>query len=140
MGSVPSPTAPTDPDDLDSFIDPWGRRMFGPTRLSRLDLRYFLTDTMAGAPERTWTPTELAAVVERAGFSLSGRGSKVVSDHLRAEVNRGRVVRVGRGRYRVGEIPGSTRRRIRYAVGHRQRALADHHRRTAARGIGGPGR
>lgn len=114
------------PDDGPEPLDPWGRPLLRPGELSRLDLRYFLSDAMASAPQRTWTPTELAAVVEAAGFRIVGRPGKVVSDHLRAEVNRGRVVRIGRGRYQAGVIPGSTRRRMQYAIRHRRQSLAEH--------------
>ena len=71
--------------------------------------------------------------MEAAGFRITGRPGKVVSDHLRAEVNRGRVVRLGRGRYRAGVIPGSTRRRMRYAIRHRRRTLAAHLAREGQR-------
>lgn len=120
------PDLPVDPCPL----DPWGRPLIRPDKLSRLDLRYFVSEVMAAAPHRIWTPTELAAEVEAAGFRFAGRPGKVVSDHLRAEVNRGRAVRVGRGRYRSGTIPGSTRRRMQYAVRHRRDALAEHRRRS----------
>lgn len=119
------PDEPADPRPL----DPWGRALLAPDRLSRLDLRYFLSEVMASAPHRTWTPSELAAEVEAAGFRFVDRPGKVVSDHLRAEVNRGRVIRVERGRYRSGSIPGTTRRRMQYAVRHRRQALAAHRER-----------
>lgn len=125
MTAQERPDAPADPLPL----DPWGRPLYSPDRLSRLDLRYFLSDVMAGDPHRTWTPGELAAEVDAAGFRVGGRPGKVVSDHLRAEVNRGRVIRVTRGRYRSGSIPGSTRRRMQYAIRHRRRALEEHRRR-----------
>jgi hypothetical protein len=112
-------------------MDPWGRPLVFPDVLHRLDLRYFLSDVMASAPDRAWTPAELAAEVAAAGFRVQGRPGKVVSDHLRAEVNRGRVERIGRGRYRAGTIPDTTRRRMRHAVRHRLRALAEHRRRVA---------
>lgn len=114
-------------------MDPWGRPLVAPGVLHRLDLRYFLSDVMASAPDRAWTTAELAAEVADAGFRVQGRPGKVVSDHLRAEVNRGRVERIGRGRYRAGTIPGTTRRRMQYAVRHRRRALAEH-RRQAVQG------
>lgn len=114
-------------------MDPWGRPLVAPGVLHRLDLRYFLSDVMASAPDRAWTTAELAAEVADAGFRVQGRPGKVVSDHLRAAVNRGRVERIGRGRYRAGTIPGTTRRRMQYAVRHRRRALAEH-RRQAVQG------
>ncbi|MEV6280108.1 hypothetical protein [Nocardia sp. NPDC051832] len=51
---------------------------------------------------------ELAAAVAAKGFAPSGRASKAISDALRCEVRRGRVYRIGRGRYRCGEIPQSS--------------------------------
>lgn len=113
-------------DDDGILLDLWGRPLVRPDQLHRLDLRYFLSEAMARAPHRTWTPTELAAEVEATGFRFLSRPGKVVSDHLRAEVNRGRVQRVGRGRYRTGTIPETTRRRMQHAVRHRQRALREH--------------
>ncbi|MDE0803609.1 MAG: hypothetical protein OSA99_09830 [Acidimicrobiales bacterium] len=77
------------------------------------DLRYLLTDLIAGPERRGWRVVELAEALERAGFELQGRPTKVVSDALRTEIQRGRVVRVGWGRYEMGHIPGGTRRRIR---------------------------
>ena len=93
--------------------DARGRWLPDPRSLYGIELRYVLTDVIASAPQRVWTVADLVRVLERTGFEVVGRPSKVVSDHLRAEVNRGRVVRVGRGRYRMGVIPGGTRRRIR---------------------------
>jgi hypothetical protein len=46
------------------------------------------------------------------GYEVEGRPSKVVSDALRWEVARGRVVRVRRGVYRYGRVPSSTARRV----------------------------
>ena len=58
--------------------------------------------------------------MESAGFRFLDRPGKVVSDDLRAEVNRGgRADRSGR--YRTGSIPGTTRRRMQYAIRHRRR-------------------
>jgi hypothetical protein len=117
-----------------TLLDPWGRPLISPEQLYRLDLRYFLSEAMASAPERVWTPAELVAEVESAGFRFLSRPGKVVSDHLRAEVNRGRVERISRGRYRAGTIPGTTRRRMQYAIRHRREALAEHRKRGAAQG------
>ncbi len=128
-GSQDQPDASDEQRDVTAqpfALDPWGRPLVRPDRLSRLDLRYFLSETMAADPHRVWTPSELGAEVEAAGFRFVDRPGKVVSDHLRAEVNRGRAIRVGRGRYRSGSIPGTTRRRMQYAVRHRRQALAAH--------------
>ncbi len=59
------------------------------------------------------TVAELVVVlVRRHGFDLGGRASKIISDALRWETRRGRVVRVGRGRYRFDHTARSTARRI----------------------------
>ena len=78
-----------------------------------LDLRYLLTDLIDGPERRVWRVVELASALQQAGFVLQGRPTKVVSDALRTEIQRGRVVRVGWGRYESGHMPGATRRRIR---------------------------
>lgn len=95
--------------------------------------RYLATDVLASTPGRAWSPAEIATELERRGFRSPGRLGKDVANGLRAEVNRGRVHRVGRGRYVVGHIPGATRRRIRAVARHRtalaqaalERELAD---------------
>ena len=46
------------------------------------------------------------------GFCVRGRASKAVSDALRWEIGRGRVYRLGRGRYGPAYIPRSTEYRI----------------------------
>ena len=95
-------TATYDPDH-------WRRQ--NPRPLYGLDLRYQLTDLIMRSG-RPWTVKELVEALTAAGFTLDGRPSKTVSDVLRAETKRGRVDRVGWGVYRVGYIPGATRRRI----------------------------
>ncbi len=50
------------------------------------------------------------------GFAVGGRPSKVISDALRGEIGRGRVRRVGRGRYELGRVPRGTAHRIRRRV------------------------
>jgi hypothetical protein len=59
---------------------------------------------------------QLVATVEADGFRLAGRPGKTASDALRSEIGRGRVVRVGRGRYTAGSIPRQTKSRIRHGV------------------------
>lgn len=110
--------------DDSPYRDSRGRRLPDPRALHSLELRYLLTDLIASGPGRAWTVAELVEVLEQAGFEIPDRASKTVSDQLRWEVGRGRVVRVGRGRYRMGSIPGSTRRRIRTAARHRRDLLA----------------
>lgn len=80
-------------------------------QLSGLDLRYALTTVLlrAGVP---LTVPELVRALERDGFTSCGRASKEVSDALRWEIGRGRVVRVRRGVYVVGSMPKQTRSRI----------------------------
>jgi hypothetical protein len=76
-------------------------------RLSGRPLRWVLLVVLSdnGSP---MTVAELASAVERMGFAVSGRASKTVSDALRWEVRRGRVVRVARSTYRLGYLAAST--------------------------------
>ena len=62
--------------------------------------------------ERPLTVPELAQRLADAGLSVTGRPGKVVSDSLRWELARGRVVRVARGSYRIGLVPRSTAYKI----------------------------
>lgn len=122
-----------DDDDLHHEPDArelWAAPIVDPGCLRRIVLRYFLSELLAAHPERVWTPTELGEALAVRGFHVGGRPAKEISDALRAEVNRGRVLRVGRGRYRSGTVPASTRRRTRSVVRHRQAVLA----RELARG------
>ncbi len=74
-------------------------------------LRFVLIDEMMRRPEMT--VAEMVTVLEvEHGFDLGGRASKVISDALRWETRRGRVVRLGRGRYRFVGAARSTVRRI----------------------------
>ena len=61
------------------------------------------------------TVAELVQVLRAEGYDLGGRESKVVSDALRWEVARGRVVRRRRGVYAYGRTPASTAPPIRPA-------------------------
>lgn len=84
--------------------------------LMGLELRAFLTLQMLdlGGPVRV---RDLVAAVDSHGFTVAGRASKVISDSLRWEIVRGRVVRLGRGVYRaVGRVPRTTLRRMRQRV------------------------
>ena len=106
-------TSPAIPADLDLLQLPYPAHPVWRRLLSGLALRYVLTDRIC-SPDRTeWTVAELVDFLGDSGFLLSGRPSKRVSDALRWEIGRGRVHRVGRGRYRAGSMPGATRRRIR---------------------------
>lgn len=81
-------------------------------------LRYALTLHLHDVAEPT-TIGELADAMLEAGIDVAGRPSKVISDALRTEVSRGRVLRLGRGTYRAGVMPESTGRYLR-------RWLAEH--------------
>ena len=79
--------------------------------------------------QRPLAVAELVARLDHAGLRVDGRPGKVVSDSLRWEVRRGRVVRVGRGTYVAGSIPRSTARQRRSrrcwkSRGRRTRSLA----------------
>lgn len=74
-------------------------------------LRFVLVDELMAVPEMS--VAQLAAAVAEHGFTLGGRASKVISDALRWEVRRGRVVRLRRGWYAFRRAPASTARRIR---------------------------
>ena len=82
--------------------------------LSGRPLRYLLTETIwERGPS---TVGDLVARVAELGLVLPGRPSKVVSDELRWEIARGRVQRLGRGRYGPGAMPRQTRAWIRARV------------------------
>lgn len=78
------------------------------------DLRYALTRLL----ELTGPATikELIGGLAEWEFTVQGRPSKTVSDALRWEMGYGRVWRIGRGRYRAGEMPRGTEYRIRNRV------------------------
>lgn len=79
-------------------------------------LRFVLVNELMG--RRSMNVREMAAVLEGYGYELGGRASKVISDALRWELRRGRVVRIGRGLYRYQTAPASTARRIRLFARH----------------------
>ena len=76
-------------------------------RIKGLDLRYALIVCLVEAG-RVLTTRELVASLHAAGFAIDGRASKTVSDALRWEVRRGRVVRRGRGLYARGVVSRQT--------------------------------
>ena len=88
-----------------------GASVTGPPPLRGRALRFVLLDELMGREEMTVAEMS-AVVVERHGFDLGGRASKIISDALRWEVRRGRVIRLGRGRYRFSHAARSTTRRI----------------------------
>ena len=74
-------------------------------------LRFVLVNELAN--HGTLTVAEMVVIVGRYGFDLDGRESKIISDALRWEVARGRVVKLARGVYGYGKVAVSTARRIR---------------------------
>ena len=90
-------------------------RCMAPRSIAGLHLRYFLTLHLFDAGESSIG--DLVAAVERQGFRPGSRPSKIVSDALRWEVRRGRVVRRGRGRYAPGTMPRQTRSWMRQRPG-----------------------
>lgn len=89
--------------------DPWTPMISG------IELRYLLTMTLVDC-RRSMTVAELTAVLRRDGFAVRRRTSKTISDALRWEVRKGRVVRVGRASYAPGRLPRSTEWWIRERV------------------------
>ena len=100
-------TAPSHP--LLRRPDPWGAAP-PPLVVGGRDLRYLLTILLHRSGPLT--VARLVTLLEAEGFAVRGRPSKEISDALRWEVGRKRVVRLGRGRYAPGVMPPSTERRI----------------------------
>jgi hypothetical protein len=82
--------------------------------LRGIELRYVLTWHLA--LHRPATIPELIDALDWHGFCVSGRTSKAISDALRWEMGRGRVRRIGRGRYGPSDMPRGTEYRIRQRV------------------------
>jgi hypothetical protein len=82
--------------------------------LKGIELRYVLT--MHLSQHGPATITEMIDALDWHGFCVRGRASKAVSDALRWEIGRGRVRRLGRGRYGPASIPRSTEYRIHQRV------------------------
>ncbi|MEM7342433.1 MAG: hypothetical protein AAF467_27595 [Actinomycetota bacterium] len=80
-------------------------------RLYGRALRFVVVDLIR--THGTMTVRDMVAALAAEGYPVSGRPSKVVSDALRWEIARGRVVRVARGVYRYRSAPPTTARRIR---------------------------
>lgn len=74
-------------------------------------LRFLLVHELMQREEMTVSEM-VTTLVRRCGFDLGGRASKIISDALRWETRRGRVIRLGRGRYRFSQTARSTARRI----------------------------
>lgn len=82
---------------------------------------------------RPLTVHDLVNHLGREGFAVRGRASKTVSDTLRSEVRSHRVRRLGRGTYVHGQMPKSTKSRLRRHVRDlRARAAASRHQRELA--------
>lgn len=81
-----------------------------PMTVSGTDLRYLLTAYLFDHGPAT--VEELVDALAYHGFSPGGRSSKSVSDALRWEMARGRVIRFRRGHYRPGSMPRATQHRI----------------------------
>jgi hypothetical protein len=81
------------------------------TPLSGRGLRFVVVNELMQHPELS--VAQLVQTLSDRGYVIAGRASKVISDSLRWEIRRGRVVRLGRGRYRYRRAPATTARRIR---------------------------
>ncbi|HZA11230.1 hypothetical protein [Mycobacterium sp.] len=79
-------------------------------RVRGTELRYILT--MHLFQHGPATVKDLVETLGFHGFDVAGRPSKSVSDALRWEIGRGRVRRLGRGRYGPAWMPRSTEYRI----------------------------
>lgn len=77
-------------------------------RLRGMDLRHLLT-TFIWDLGRPVTIDQLVRFAEDQDISFHGRASKVISDALRWEVGKGRLVRISRSTYAPGRMPRSTR-------------------------------
>jgi hypothetical protein len=75
-----------------------------------IELRYLLTTYLFDHGPAT--VDVLVDGLTQQGFGIGGRPSKTVSDALRWEANRGRVVRCARGLYSPGFMPRGTEWRI----------------------------
>ena len=102
--------------------------------LHTLDLRRYLVARIIERGGEV-TTAELVHDLTVAGFEVAGRPGKTVSDALRAELARHRIVRVERGVYAEAAIPRSTRYRI-LAVARalRSDAVLSHCRETPPAG------
>ena len=84
--------------------------MAPPVCLRGIELRYVLTwELWLHGPS---TIADLMDALAWHGFCVKGRASKVISDALRWEIERGRVYRLGRGRYGPADMPRATEYRI----------------------------
>lgn len=89
------------------------RTRYGDNVPRPVDIRAFITQHIHDRAPAEVTVAELVGAFRATGIGTGGRLSKDISDALRWEVSHGRVVRVGRGRYRAGRIPRTTAGRVR---------------------------
>lgn len=82
--------------------------------LKGTELRYVLA--MQLAVHGPATIAELIDALQWHNFCVRGRPSKAISDALRWETERGRVLRLRRGRYGPGYMPRGTEHRIHQRV------------------------
>lgn len=82
--------------------------------LKGIELRYVLT--MHLSLHGPATIAEMIDALSWHGFCVKGRSSKAISDALRWEIGRGRVRRLGRGRYGPSSMPRATEYRIHQRV------------------------
>lgn len=107
-------------------------------------LRFILLDHLMSVGQTT--VSEMVALLASKGYDVDGRASKIISDSLRWEIRRNRVIRVARGVYRYRSAPPSTARRVRRFAERCHRwisAVLNGHRPPPTpldpRGIGGVG-
>lgn len=81
--------------------------IFGADRVAGTQLRHAICVCLLRAQTPLTVP-EVVAGVEALGWSVPGRPSKTISDALRWEVAKGRVVRLDRSLYEIGIMPRST--------------------------------
>lgn len=83
--------------------------------VSGLLLRYAALVVMDGVTQPT-SVAEITEAIERLGVRVPERKGKWVSDALRCEHRKGRIMRVGRNRYVGSDIPKRTRQRAMRAI------------------------
>ncbi|MFT3714489.1 MAG: hypothetical protein QM774_00685 [Gordonia sp. (in: high G+C Gram-positive bacteria)] len=74
------------------------------------DLRHWVIGEL-----RKQSPSSVQMLITCAaqqGLSFAGRPSKAISDAIRWELRRGRIVKTGRGVYRLGAVPRTSGRLI----------------------------
>jgi hypothetical protein len=82
--------------------------------MHNLHIRYLVVDALMRSPSPR-SLDDLVRDLQHGGHDLGPPASarKHISDLLRSDLRRGRVVRVDRGVYRLGSVPVSTGYRIR---------------------------